>query len=146
MLKVKGQLMENQYYTLIEKQDFFEIIQNKFGELAVFIDARKGEPQNPSMEYNGKATALLKRDSSIAVKLDGIDRETGSVLAEQEFIMVVELNGETVERTYGVPVETVEEFSFKGRQTRADELERIKSKAEIIAAFGAVKIWKCGEK
>ena len=36
--------MENQYYTLIEKQDFFEIIENKFGELAVFIDARKGEP------------------------------------------------------------------------------------------------------
>ena len=35
--------MENQYYTLIEKQDFFEIIENKFGELAVFIDARKGQ-------------------------------------------------------------------------------------------------------
>ena len=146
LLDIKGRLMENQYYTLIEKQDFFEIIENKFGELAVFIDARKGEPQNPSMEYNGKDTALLKRDSSIAVKLEGINRETGSVLAEQEYILVVELNGETVERTYGVPVETVDDFSFKGRQTRADELERIKSKAEIIAAFGAVKIWKSGEK
>ena len=138
--------MENQYYTLIEKQDFFEIIENKYGELAVFIDARKDEPQNPSMEYDGKSTALLKRDNRIAVKLEGINAETGSVLAEQEFIMVVELNGETVERTYGVPVETVEEFSFKGRQTRADELERIRSKEEIIAAFGAVKIWKSGEK
>ena len=42
--------MENQYYTLIEKQDFFEIIENKFGELAVFIDARKGEPANPQLE------------------------------------------------------------------------------------------------
>lgn len=138
--------MENQYYTLIEKQDFFEIIENKFGELAVFIDARKGEPANPQLEYDGKTTALLKRDGRLAVKLEGINAETGTVLAESEFVMIVELSGETVERTYGVPVETVEEFSFKGRQTRADELERIKSKQEIIEAFGAVKIWKSGEK
>lgn len=138
--------MENQYYTLIEKQDFFEIIENKFGELAVFIDARKDEPVNPQLEYDGKTTALLKRDGRLAVKLEGINAETGAVLAESEFVMIVELSGETVERTYGVPVETVEEFSFKGRQTRADELERIKSKQEIIEAFGAVKIWKSGEK
>ena len=138
--------MENQYYTLIEKQDFFEIIENKLGELAVFIDARKGEPVNPQLEYDGKTTALLKRDGRLAVKLEGINAETGAVLAESEFVMIVELSGETVERTYGVPVETVEEFSFKGRQTRADELERIKSKQEIIEAFGAVKIWKSGEK
>ena len=138
--------MENQYYTLIEKQDFFEIIENKFGELAVFIDARKGEPVNPQLEYDGKTTALLKRDGRLAVKLEGINAETGAVLAESEFVMIVELSGETVERTYGVPVETVEEFSFKGRQTRADELERIKSKQEIIEANGAVKIWKSGEK
>lgn len=138
--------MENQYYTLIEKQDFFEIIENKFGELAVFIDARKGEPVNPQLEYDGKTTALLKRDGRLAVKLEGINAETGAVLAESEFVMIVELSGETVERTYGVPVETVEEFSFKGRQTRADELERIKSKQEIIEAFGAVKIWRSGEK
>ena len=138
--------MENQYYTLIEKQDFFEIIENKFGELAVFIDARKGEPVNPQLEYDGKTTALLKRDGRLAVKLEGINAETGAVLAEYEFVMIVELSGETVERTYGIPVETVEEFSFKGRQTRADELERIKSKQEIIEAFCAVKIWKSGEK
>lgn len=138
--------MENQYYTLIEKQDFFEIIENKFGELAIFIDARKGEPLNPQLEFDGKDTALLKRDNHIAVKMQGINSETGAVLAEAEFVMIVELKGETVERTYGVPVDTVEEFSFKGRQTRADELERIKSKDEIIKAFGAVKIWKSGEK
>lgn len=137
--------MENQYYTLIEKQDFFEIIENKFGELAVFIDARKDEPANPLLEYDGKSTALLKRNNRMAVKLEGINAETGAALAEQEFVMIVELEGETVVRTYGVPVETVEDFSFKGRQTRADELERIKSKAEIISAFGAVKIWKSGE-
>ena len=29
--------METQYYTVVEKQDFFEIIENKYGELAIFI-------------------------------------------------------------------------------------------------------------
>lgn len=137
--------MENQYYTLIEKQDFFEIIENKFGELAIFIDKRGGKPINPYMEYDGKSTAIIKRDNRIAVKLEGITPETGTVLAESEFVMVVEVDGDTVVHTYGVPVDTVEEFTFKGRQTRADELERIKSKADVIATFGAIKIWKNGE-
>ena len=42
--------MENQYYTLMEKQDFFEIIENKYGELAIFIDARDGEPKSPVLQ------------------------------------------------------------------------------------------------
>lgn len=134
--------MENQYYTLIEKQDFFEIIENKFGELAVFIDARKGELVNPQLEYDGKTTALLKRDGRLAVKLEGINAETGAVLAESEFVMIVELSGETVERTYGVPVETVEEFSFKGRQTRADELERIKANRKSLKRLAPLKSGK----
>ncbi|MFR8205019.1 MAG: hypothetical protein ACLU99_00830 [Alphaproteobacteria bacterium] len=46
--------METQYYTLIEKQDFYEIIENKYGELAIFIDARDGTPENPVFEFDGK--------------------------------------------------------------------------------------------
>ena len=119
--------MENQYYTLIEKQDFYEIIENKFGELAIFIDAREGAPVNPVLEFDGKKTALLKRDGRLAV-------------------MIVELQGKMVERTYGVPVENVEEIVFKGKQTRADELVRAKSREDVINSFGAVKIWSCGDK
>ena len=126
--------MENQYYTLIEKQDFYEIIENKFGELAIFIDAREGAPVNPVLEFDGKKTALLKRDGRLAVKLDNIDDETKGPLAKM------------VERTYGVPVENVEEIVFKGKQTRADELVRAKSREDVINSFGAVKIWSCGDK
>lgn len=119
-------LMETQYYTLIEKQDFYEIIENKYGELAIFIDARDGTPQNPILEFDGKKTALLKRDGRLAVRLDNIDAETKEPLAEAEFVMIAELRGKTVERVYGVPVENVEEIVFEGRQTRADELSRPK--------------------
>lgn len=137
--------METQYYTLIEKQDFFEIIENKYGELAIFIDARDGMPLNPVLEFDGKKTALLKRDGRLAVRLDNIDAETKGPLAEAEFLMIVELKGKIVERVYGVPVENVEEIVFEGRQTRADELIKAKSKEEVLAAFGAVKSWVNGK-
>lgn len=68
--------METQYYTLIEKQDFYEIIENKYGELAVFIDARDGAPENPVLEFDGRRTALLKRDLHLAVQLENINEET----------------------------------------------------------------------
>ena len=136
--------MENQYYTLIEKQDFYEIIENKYGELAIFIDAREGLPQNPVLEFDGKKTALLKRDGRLAVKLDNIDAETREPLAEAEFVMIAELNGKTVERVYGVPVENVEEIVFEGRQTRADELVKAKTREELLASFGAVRSWTNG--
>lgn len=138
--------MENQYYTLIEKQDFYEIIQNKYGELAIFIDARSGSPVNPVLEFDGKQTALLKRDERLAVRLDNIDPETKNVLAESEFVMMVELTGNVVERVYGVPVENVEEIVFKGRQTRADELVKAKSREDVIKSFGAIKTWTGGQK
>ena len=138
--------METQYYTLIEKQDFFEIIENKYGELAIFIDTRSGLPENPVLEFDGKRTALLKRDSHLAVKLDNINEETIEPLAESEFVMIVELKGKMVERVYGVPVENVEEIVFEGRQTRADELVKAKNRDELLKNFGAVKIWKNGEK
>ena len=138
--------MDTQYYTLIEKQDFYEIIENKYGELAIFIDSRKGSPVNPVLEFDGKETALLKRDERLAVRLDNIDAETRNVLAESEFVMIVELTGDIVDRVYGVPVDNVEEIVFKGRQTRADELVKAKSRADVIASFGAIKSWTGGEK
>lgn len=137
--------METQYYTLIEKQDFYEIIENKYGELAIFIDAREGAPVEPVLEFDGKKTALLKRDSRLAVRLDNIHEETVAPLAESEFVLIVELKGRMVERTYGVPVDNVEEIVFEGKSTRADELIKAKSRDELLKEFGAVKVWSSGK-
>jgi len=137
--------METQYYTLVEKQDFYEIIENKYGELALFIDARPGTPVDPVLEFDGKQTALLRRDERLAVRFDNIDPETKNILAEREFVMIVELTGEIVERVYGVPVENVESIFILGRQGRADEIIKARNKAEIMASFGAVKSWTGGE-
>ena len=133
--------METPYYTLIEKQDFYEIIENKYGELAIFIDAREGAPLNPVLEFDGKQTALLKRDARLAVRLDNINEESVAPLAESEFVLIVELKGKMVERTYAVPVDNVEEIVFEGKATRADELVKSKSREELLKEFGAIKVW-----
>jgi len=142
---IRVQKMENQYYTLVEKQDFFEIIANKFGELAIFIDSREGTPSNPVLEFDGKNTAVLKRDGRLSVVLEGIDEETRAPLAEAEFVLIVELQGKIVERTYGVPVENVEDIVIEGKRTRADEYIKAKTRDELIESFGAIKIWHSGK-
>lgn len=138
--------MENQYYTLIEKQDFYEIIENKYGELAIFIDARDNAPVNPVLEYDGKKNAMLKRDERLSVLLEDIHEETKGPLAEAEFVLIVELDGKMVNRTYAVPVDNVEEIVMEGRRTRADEIVKSKSRDELIKNFGAIKIWANGNK
>ncbi|MBR1600847.1 MAG: hypothetical protein IJ677_04640 [Alphaproteobacteria bacterium] len=137
--------MENQYYTLMEKQDFFEIIENKYGELAIFIDARDGEPKEPLLQFDGKKTALLKRDERRSIVLDNVDAETKGVLSEAEVVMIVELHGEVVQRVYAVEVENVEDIVLNGRRIRADEIFRAKSKEELLKSFGAVKTWTGGD-
>ena len=138
--------MENQDYTLIDKQDFYEIIEIKYGELAIFIDARDGSPKNPVLEFDGKKTAILRRDERLSVLLEDIDEETKGPLAEAEFVLIVELEGKMVNRTYGVPVENVEDVEINGRRTRADEIIKSQSREELIKSFGAVKIWSSGTK
>lgn len=136
--------MENRYYTLMEKQDFFEIIENKYGELAIFIDARDGDPIEPVLEFDGKQTALLKRDERRSIILENIDAETRNVLAEAEFVMIVELKGEMVERVYATVVDNVDEIVTIGKHVRADEFFKAKSKDELLKSFGAVKVWSGG--
>ena len=38
----------------------------------------------------------------------------------------------------------VEEIEFKGRQTRADEIVKAKSKEDVMKSFGAIRSWSCG--
>ena len=75
---------------------------------------------------------------------NNIDDETKGVLAEAEFVMIVEMKADMVERVYGVPVENVEDIEFKGRRTRADELLKAKSKDDVLKSFGAIKVWTGG--
>ncbi len=137
---------QNDYYATIEKQDFFEIIQNKYGEIAIFIDAREGKPENPILLFDGKKTGLLKRNRGLSIKFDNINSEAKEPIAGSEVVMIVELQGSMVERVYGVAVENVEEIKVSGVQTRGDEIRESIKAEDIISKFGVVKRWSSGKK
>ena len=134
------------YYAIIEKQNFFEIIENKYGEIAIFIDAKEGQPEHPELLFDGKKTALLRRNMELSIKLENIHEEAREPLAGAEIVMVAEINGKMVERVYGVPVENVEEILTDGLETRNDSIRKAKDVEELVKQFGAVKRWKSGEK
>ena len=137
---------DQNYFAIIEKQDFYEIIENKYGEIAIFIDARDGQPEHPELLFDGKSTALLKRSSDLSIKLDGIHDEAREPLAAAEVVMIAELRGKIVERIYGVPVDNVEEIIAEGLETRGDEIRRARNVDDLLKKFGAVKRWSSGEK
>ena len=134
------------YYISIEKQNSFEIIENKYGEIAIFIDARDGQPEHPELLFDGNKTALLRRTPELSIKLENIHEEAKEPLAESEIVMIAELNGKTVERVYGVAVEIVDEISPEGIETRNDVIRKAKNVDELVKQFGAVKRWQSGEK
>ena len=70
--------------------------------------------------------------------------ETRNVLAEAEFVMIVELKGEMVERVYATVVDNVDEIVTVGKHVRADEFFKAKSKEELLKSFGAIKVWSGG--
>ena len=86
------------------------------------------------------------RKNGFEIVEENIDEETKGPLAEAEFLLIVELQGKMVERTYAVPVENVEEIVLEGKQTRADEYVKAKTKEEVLAKFGAIKCWSNGSK
>ncbi|MGD9638844.1 MAG: hypothetical protein AB7U85_07275 [Alphaproteobacteria bacterium] len=134
------------YYTTIEKQNSFEIIENKYGEIAIFIDAKKGQPEHPELLFDGKKTALLRRNADLSIKLENIHEEACRPLNHTEIVMVAELDGKTVERVYGVTVEKVDEILAEGLETRNDVIRKARNVDELVKQFGAVKRWKNGEK
>ena len=109
-------------------------------------NALRNYGQTAAILHDGKKTALLRRDDRLSVLLEDIHEETKGPLAEAEFVLIVELEGKMVNRTYGVPVDNVEEIVINGRRTRADEIVKAKSREELIKSFGAVKIWSSGIK
>jgi hypothetical protein len=135
------------YFEVIEKQDFYEIIENKYGEIAIFIDAREGIPEDPRLFFDGKKTALLRRNSELSIKLENVHKEAKNPLAEAEIVMIIELSqGSMVQRVYGVPLENVEEIEYEGSLTRGDEIRKAKTADDIFSKFGVTKRWPSGEK
>lgn len=85
----------------------YDILQNAEGKVMIIINARKSEPYEPRLVYDGGPHALLYRNRSSAVLLDSINIKARSILKEQESVYITELIEEDVYREYTVAVRIV---------------------------------------
>lgn len=92
----------------------YEIIRTEEGVLMFVIKARKGEPLNPRLVYDGGNHATLYRKSEEVILLDYLNPEILETLKKAEFVIVAEADYKknTVVKDYKVRVKTVKNNPF----------------------------------
>lgn len=122
LLEVSHQLNEKLKFheceNLSNENDFIEtstegrydILQSAEGRVMIIINARKSEPYNPRLVYDGGAHALLYRNKRSAVVLDSLNIEARPILKEQESVCIIEFFEEDVYREYDVIVRIVKDL------------------------------------
>ncbi|MBR1841220.1 MAG: hypothetical protein IJ778_03740 [Alphaproteobacteria bacterium] len=89
----------------------YSILQNAKGEIMIMMESRIGGPENPRFIYDGGEVALLYRSQESSVAFRNIDAGARSPLKSVTEILVVEIEGEDVEREYMVPVRIVKDVN-----------------------------------
>ena len=89
----------------------YSILQNAKGEIMIMMESRIGGPENPRFIYDGGEVALLYRSQESSVAFRNIDAGARSPLKSVTEVLVVEIEGEDVEREYMVPVRIVKDVN-----------------------------------
>lgn len=89
----------------------YSILQNAKGEIMIMMESRIGGPENPRFIYDGGEVALLYRSQESSVAFRNIDAGARSPLKSVTEILVVEIEGDDVEREYMVPVRIVKDVN-----------------------------------
>ncbi|MCK5296956.1 MAG: hypothetical protein KAJ75_08700 [Alphaproteobacteria bacterium] len=92
---------------VIESEESYDILQNVHGAMMFSLKARDGEPENPKILYDGGEDALFYRTNGFSVKLDYVHPDARESLNKVDMVLVVEFNGNNIEREYDVPVRHV---------------------------------------
>lgn len=93
----------------VEQESRYDILQNDAGDILIIINSRAGGPENPRFVYDGGATALLYRTKDCAVVFKSVAKEARLPLKSVSTMLIVEVEGDDVEREYEVPVRIVKD-------------------------------------
>ena len=85
----------------------YTILQNAKGEIMIMMDSRAGGPENPRFIYDGSGPALLYCSQGSTLAFRNIDGGARGPLKAVNEILIVEIDGEDVEREYIVPTRMV---------------------------------------
>lgn len=89
----------------------YSILQNAKGEIMIMMESRIGGPENPRFIYDGGEVALLYRSQESSVAFRNIDAGARAPLKAVTEVLVVEIEGDDVEREYMVPVRIVKDVN-----------------------------------
>lgn len=85
----------------------YDILQNGAGEILIIIKARKGEPENPRIVYDGGSYALLYKNRNSSIMLTNINEKARPILKGVDEVLVVEMKDNDVVREYKVLLRNV---------------------------------------
>lgn len=85
----------------------YDILQNGAGEILIIIKARKGEPENPRIIYDGGSYALLYKNRNSSIMLTNINEKARPILKDVDEVLVVEMKDNDVVREYKVLLRNV---------------------------------------
>ena len=85
----------------------YKIFQDKDNDLILVIEPQDCDPDGPLFIYDGGDTALLFRDWTSNVRLNGIGLNARPELTKADMIFVVEMADGEVAREYAAPIRHV---------------------------------------
>jgi hypothetical protein len=83
----------------------FDMLRNNRGQLLLAIETREGEPQEPKLFVYGQAAyPVLRRAADYEIGLPDMDDATLAWLAQAKSILVIEMTGGELSRSYEAAV------------------------------------------
>ena len=92
---------------MAEREDLYDVVQNKDGELLFCIRARTGVPDHPRFFFDGVETGLLMRDAKRAILLEFLSPLAIQSLQKEDKVLVAEILDDELEHEYYAPVSRV---------------------------------------
>ena len=92
------------------KAEKFVVAEGEEGELYIFIDARKNQPQHPKIIYDGRAHAIFFRSPEDKMILDYIHPEVRDKLRKAPEVIMVETLLENIKDSYVTEMQIVDEI------------------------------------
>jgi hypothetical protein len=82
--------LEENNMVKIDIENFYDILQNKTGDIMFSVLERETEPDSPELVYDGGQHALLNRNSGHTVILDYINPDVRQSLAQAKEVLIAE--------------------------------------------------------
>ena len=88
----------------MEVESYYDVLENDDHKLLIAIKARVGSPEDPSLLYDGRDRALLRRDNETDIVLSDVHPGVRKTLKAASEVLIAEFVDTSIVREYDVKV------------------------------------------